>query len=216
MSTYELPLFPLNTVLFPGMFLPLHIFEERYKEMVTTCLTGRQPFGVVYIREGEAERGPLAEPHEIGCTARIVQVQRLEEGRLNIMAVGEDRFRIRALHREKPYLIGEVETYPFADRVGDPALERAAHALHDEVEAYLSLLSRLGKVEFDPDQIPDDARSLTFLAASVLQVPMDQKQSFLATDQTKQLARTLRREYRQETAVLRWLPEEDQGVFSLN
>lgn len=216
MDTYELPLFPLNTVLFPGMFLPLHIFEERYKEMIATCLTGQRPFGVVYIREGEAEDDQLVDPYEIGCTARIVQVQRLEEGRMNVMAVGEDRFRIRSLYREKPYLVGEVESYPFSDRDDDPGLVQAANALHGEVEAYLSLLARLGKVEFDPEQIPDDAHTLTFLAASVLQVPMEQKQGFLTMAQAKQLARTLRHKYRWETAVLRLLPEDDQGVFSLN
>ncbi|HQF70729.1 MAG TPA: LON peptidase substrate-binding domain-containing protein, partial [Promineifilum sp.] len=68
---YELPLFPLNLVLFPGMPLPLHIFEERYKEMVADCLRENRPFGVVLIAEGRAEGGAPARPHVVGCTAEI-------------------------------------------------------------------------------------------------------------------------------------------------
>ena len=85
---FELPLFPLNTVLFPGMPLPLHIFEDRYKQMINNCLEEKEPFGVVLIRNGKEALGPLAQPHSIGCTARIVEVQKLSDGRMNITSVG--------------------------------------------------------------------------------------------------------------------------------
>ena len=90
----DLPLFPLNTVLFPGMPLSLHIFEDRYKRMIGECIDSGNPFGVVLIKRGQEANGPLAEPHEIGCTARIIEVEPLSEGRMNIVVLGQKRFRI--------------------------------------------------------------------------------------------------------------------------
>ena len=89
-----LPLFPLNTVLFPGMPLGLYIFEERYKLMMAQCLQEEQPFGVVLIAQGKEAMGPAAEPHPVGCTAVITEVQKLNDGRMNIVAVGQERFHI--------------------------------------------------------------------------------------------------------------------------
>src|SRR5687767_13844296 len=100
----ELPLFPLNTVLFPAMPLKLHIFEERYKTMINECIDNNSPFGVLLIDTGADSGGPLAKPHLIGCTAHITRVQRLPFGRMNIMAVGRERFRVNALFQNKPYL----------------------------------------------------------------------------------------------------------------
>ncbi len=103
----ELPLFPLNSVLFPGATLPLHIFEERYKKMVNLCLERNSPFGVLLIRSG-SEAGETAEPFEIGTTARIVRVQHLDAGRMNLICLGEQRFRLSRQVSETPYLVGEV------------------------------------------------------------------------------------------------------------
>lgn len=105
----ELPLFPLNTVLFPGATLPLHVFEERYKQMINQCLASRTPFGVLLIRSGN-EVGTPTEPFEIGTTASIAHVQRLQEGRLNLVCVGGQRFRVLRTVSDEPYLVGEVET----------------------------------------------------------------------------------------------------------
>ena len=83
----NLPLFPLNTVLFPGMVLPLHIFEERYKLMMNRCLEQERPFGVVLIREG-AEVGEQAVPYDVGTTSVIAGVTRYDDGRMNIVSLG--------------------------------------------------------------------------------------------------------------------------------
>ncbi len=104
----RLPLFPLRTPLFPGMELPLRIFEERYKLMIDRCLEEGAPFGVALIRSGEEVGGP-AEPHDVGCTARVVTVQRFPDGRMNLVALGERRFRIAGLDTTEPYLAGDVE-----------------------------------------------------------------------------------------------------------
>ena len=80
----QLSLFPLNVVLFPGMPMPLHIFEERYKAMIGECVNREEPFGIILIKEGQEVGGP-ADPVKIGTTARIAQVERLDEYRVNIM-----------------------------------------------------------------------------------------------------------------------------------
>lgn len=104
----EIPLFPLNSVLFPGMTLPLHIFEERYKQMIGLCRENERPFGVVLIRVGE-EVGGQAEPFQIGTTAHIGSLEELDEGKLNIICEGGQRFRIASTLSREPYLVGEVE-----------------------------------------------------------------------------------------------------------
>jgi len=111
-----LPIFPLGTVLFPSSALPLHIFEERYKLMIASCLERDEPFGVALIKEGVEAGGP-AIPCEIGTTARITRVERLADGRMNIVTIGGRRFRILALDHRKPYLQAEVE---YIERTEDP------------------------------------------------------------------------------------------------
>jgi uncharacterized protein len=212
----ELPLFPLNTVLFPGMPLPLHIFEERYQEMIRLCLAEKRPFGVVLIREGQAEQGPLAEPYAIGCTADIIQVQKLDDDRLFIMTVGQDRFRIQSLDRQRPYLMGQVELLPLADGPTQ-LLQRAADRLYPLVLEYLTVLADVGKVEFDPEQIPTDPDDLGFLAASFIQLPTDEKQELLEAETAVELFQNLQSLYQEEVAIMRTMPRiDDVGLFSMN
>ncbi len=113
----ELPLFLLNSVLFPGTTLPLHIFEERYKLMIGRCLESKSPFGVLLIRSGK-EVGEVAEPFEMGTTAHIVRVQHLDEGRMNLVCLGEQRFRLSRSVSETPYLVGDVELLQSTDAEG--------------------------------------------------------------------------------------------------
>lgn len=212
---YNLPLFPLNTVLFPDMPLPLHIFEERYKLMINRCRQEERPFGVVLIQSGEAQHGPLAIPHSVGCTAKIANVQELSEGRLFIMAIGQERFRIVSVNKDNPYLIGTVEKAPLQGET-NARLPIATPQLHSLVVEYLQILSKIGKVEFDPTQIPTDPHSFLYLAASIIQLPLERKQSFLAADQAINLLYGLYNEYRDQVTLLRAMPPNDQGSFSIN
>jgi Lon protease-like protein len=212
---YEIPLFPLNTVLFPGMPLPLHIFEERYKEMIGRCIQESLPFGVVLVQEEISESGPPAKPHAIGCTAEIAQVQPLEEGRMLIMTIGRERFRIVDLKYDRPYLVGVVETAPLEREDGE-ILDRAAAHLHPLVTEYLTILARVGEVDFDVTQVPRDAEALIYLAATLIQLPQEDKQHLLATDRASMLLRRLYHHYKGEVALMRWMPESDQGIFSSN
>jgi uncharacterized protein len=215
MRAYQLPLFPLNTVLFPGMPLPLHIFEERYKEMINRCVARKRSFGVALIRSGVAEGGPPADPHLIGCTAHITQVQPLSQGRMFIMAIGHERFRILSLNHDQPYLVGEVEQYPLLPEARTH-LEQPAESLYPLVVDYLQVLSRLGQVELDTSQIPQDHKTLPYLAASLIQIPSGEKQTLLATDRASTLLNNLCTIYREQTAILRLMPVQDDELFSLN
>ena len=107
----ELPLFPLNTVLFPGQALSLHIFEERYKLMINRCLEKREPVGIVLIREGQ-EVGPPAVPYEVGTVATLVETERHESGELDVIAVGQERFMIHDILQRTPYIIGQITAIP--------------------------------------------------------------------------------------------------------
>ena len=107
----ELPIFPLNSVLFPGMMLPLHIFEPRYWEMIERCEREQIPFGVVLIHEGREVGGP-AIPHKVGTATRILRIERTDDARMNITTVGTQRFRILELDQSHSYLSAKVCPLP--------------------------------------------------------------------------------------------------------
>jgi Lon protease-like protein len=216
---YKLPLFPLNTVLFPGMPVRLHIFEDRYKEMMSLCLQRRRPFGVVLIRQGVEANGPLAEPHMIGCTAQIIQVEPLAMGRMNVTAVGEERFKILTLNYDSAYLAGIVESCPLNDQA-QPTLARVGERLRPWVERYLEMLTEAGNVEFDPTQLPDDPLGLAYLAAYLVQVPPAQKQELLAMNDApafvEAVGKLCRREVLFMDNILARAAAEENGPFSAN
>jgi Lon protease-like protein len=197
-----LPLFPLEqVVLFPGMPLPLRIFEERYKVMIGMCHVTDQLFGVVLIKEGR-EVGAPAQPERVGCTARIVQVERLPEGRMSILAVGEQRFRMSAPARVMPegYLVGDVQLLPDA-----PA--SVAGDLLDHVASELLKYERS-----QPSDVPTDPVALSYRVAASLRVHPKESQQLLEIDE-------IGSRLRHELALLR---RENQprlktvGPFSLN
>jgi Lon protease-like protein len=214
---YHLPLFPLNTVLFPGMPLPLHIFEQRYKTMISDCMRDHKPFGVVLIKSG-SEAGPAAEPYRVGTTARVVSLERLPEGRFNIETVGEDRFRILELQHDQPYLSAIVENFPVAG-VDSPAAPPLATRLKPWLTQYMTLLARAAETPFDPVRLPNDCAALAYLAAIVLQTPASAKQSLLTLPSLTELLERERHIYRNELAILKTLlnevPSEEQ-TFSAN
>ena len=112
MPTQWLPLFPLNVVLFPHMALPLHVFEPRYRKMIGDCLEEGHSFGVVAIREGR-ETGP-ATPYGVGTLAKIVRIDRLDDGRMNLLVMGASRFQIVETADDRPYLRGQIHIIPEA------------------------------------------------------------------------------------------------------
>ncbi|MCU0590968.1 MAG: LON peptidase substrate-binding domain-containing protein [Desulfobacterales bacterium] len=118
----RIPLFPLGLVLLPGMPLPLHIFEERYKQMITECLDESVPFGIVWF-DGQSIRS-------VGCTARVINVlHRYEDGRMDILTRGERRFFTEALVEEKPYIEADVHFIEDVEQTDDSESFEAARAL---------------------------------------------------------------------------------------
>jgi Lon protease-like protein len=217
----ELPLFPLHTVLFPGMPLPLHIFEERYKLMINQSIQQATPFGVVLIREGE-EIDEAALPYHIGTSALVTQAERLPDGRMNIHTIGYQRFRIHRFKRDKPYLVGLVEDFPLEED-GAPPSTRTLRAVRQRLEAYLLTLVDVLDVEYDFDNIPDEPVSLAFLTAIVLNLPADEKQDLLAIPDLRTLLRTEARLLSREKGLLEFMltqealmTDEQMSPFSIN
>ena len=160
----ELPLFPLRTVLFPHATLRLHVFEERYRIMVQDCLRTDTPFGIALIREGD-EVG-ASEPYLVGTVARIVEVERYDDGRMDIQVQGERRFRVREIDDARhPYLLGYVETI---DEHGDPdpqdpTVVEARDTFQALVQRHFERQRLNVQVAFAPDP-----RALSFTIANVL------------------------------------------------
>ena len=173
----ELPLFPLNVVLFPGQTLPLHIFEPRYRAMVQRCIENDTPFGVLLAQEGDDDG-----PHTIGTAAKITQVERLADGRMNILTVGTERFELRNVRlSDDQYLVGDVVAYPFKNDLDLPdTLQTDVAAL---LRQYLKQLAKFSGVEFKMRQFPEDATALAVFAAIAMQLPLEDKQELLCTEQ---------------------------------
>jgi len=218
-SMFELPLFPLNTVLFPGMPLPLRIFEERYKLMIRFCIENSQPFGVVLIRQGREALGPLADPYEIGCTARIIEVQPLAEGQMNIITLGENRFRIMSTYSRDGYLVGKVELFPL-EEASSEKMDPYAQRLLPWVRQYMQILSEASETDLEPGKLPADPVVLAYLAAVLVQIHPEQKQALLAEQRAVDLLDNIERIYRREVAMLQAIMDhgrrQDPGPFSLN
>ena len=175
---YTLPLFPLHTILFPQFPIQLHVFEERYKAMITNCITQAKPFGIVLIREGD-EVGSPAVPHEVGCAARIMAVRRFEDGRMNLLAIGEDRFRLLDYHAaDLPYLLGKVEIIEDFPHLPN-SFPRLVSELQERFRQYLALLSAHIQQTLPDFELPDDPTSLSFCVASVAMIPLPEKQRLL-------------------------------------
>ena len=160
----ELPLFPLNTVLFPGASVPLHIFEDRYKQMIGRCLAQKSPFGICLIKSGEEMGGP-ADTFPVGTTAQITAAQELEDGRLNIICLGGQRFRLLTQLAREPYLLAEVEilqTHVETDPVTLELAHTAGLLFADYLRLYLAISNqwaRAVEMPSEPDRLADHIAS---------------------------------------------------------
>ncbi|MEV4844790.1 LON peptidase substrate-binding domain-containing protein [Micromonospora matsumotoense] len=212
--TARLPVFPLATVLFPGLVLPLHIFEERYRHLVRD-LVGQpegapREFGVLAIRSGwEVAPGPgRATPgggevtlHEVGCTAELRQVTELDDGGFDIVTVGRRRFRVAEVDRESaPYLTAAVEWLP--EPTGpDEAAELLAARVIAVFRQYLGLI-RADPQELS-EQLPEDPTVLSHLVAATAVLTVADRQRLLAIDDTAARLRAELRLLNRESALLR-------------
>ena len=200
-----LPLFPLGAVLYPGMLLPLHIFEERYRQLVRDLLDGAEPrrFGVIAIRKGrETGIDGVHSLYEIGCTATLRRVEEREDGRFNIVSVGTRRFRLLTLDRTRPYLQGEVEM--LADEPADPAeAGPAVRVIQAAFREYLDALTEWGGATVRLEDLPDEPELLSFIVAAAMVIDLPERQAMLAEPDTLRRLAMQRALLSRETAMLR-------------
>ncbi len=177
----DLPLFPLNVVLYPGMALPLRIFEERYQLMMQRCLEGDKVFGVVLIREGK-EVGGAAVPFEVGTVARITDVVPQGGGRMHLSAIGEDVFQIVDVQQITPYMVGRVE---MLERTDESAPEDLTTRVAGHFRTYRSLLASLRGMGDGPVELEEDPQRLSYIVAAELMAGPREKQLLLETPSAK-------------------------------
>jgi Lon protease-like protein len=173
-----LPLFPLPLVLFPGVPLPLHIFEPRYREMLADCLAGDRRFGIVFAPEDDTD-GP--QRGAVGCIAVIQNTETLPDGRSNIIVVGDDRFAIaRLVAGVRPYLLGEVVIYGDVEEAPEPLVSLARQLR--EVFERVGRAARALADDRDPlPALPDDPAALSFTIASLIDLDPAGRQRLLAS-----------------------------------
>jgi len=171
----EIPLFPLNTVLFPGGPLPLRVFESRYLDMISRCMKEEAPFGVLLIRDGH-EAGP-ATTHHVGTLARVTDWYQGSDGLLGITAIGAERFRLRSAERQDDGLnIGEVEMLPPVPPMTLPDEYKALPHILD------SVLNDLGRLYEDLERRYDDGVWVAWRFVEILPIDLETKQAVLESD----------------------------------
>jgi uncharacterized protein len=205
--TEKLPLFPLGTVLFPGLVLPLHIFEDRYKQLVRDLADGPEPrrFGVITIREGrETGIDGVSALHDIGCTATLRDITEVDDGEYDIVTVGADRFRLRGIDESRPYLTGDIELLdePAGD---DAAAGLAAGAVQQAFRAYLNAIADQGAATITVPELPDEPLLLSYLVAASMIIELNDRQELLAQPDALHRLNAERALLTRETAILREL-----------
>ena len=179
----NLPLFPLHTVLFPGSTIPLNVFEDRYKTMINDCRATDDMFGVVLIKEGEEVGGPSI-PHKVGTVAKITNMREISGGRIYLSALGTERFKIREILQDTPYLnatveVGELDDDPYIPEI---ELESTKEAASTHVKHLLSISG--GWV--DRTRTPSHPVELSYFLAQLLQIDMAKKQDILGNNSCRE------------------------------
>jgi uncharacterized protein len=203
-DTIEMPLFPLNTVLFPGQVLPLHIFEDRYRLMIRQCLAETKPFGVVLIRRGR-EVGETAEPYMVGTVAHIKESTHLPDGTMNIVSVGTERFRIHRLIHDQPYLRGEVEIIPMIESADAETITTLARRVRHLVVRYIELIAEAAGLRIKVDTVPDTPQKVGYLAGIAMQIDNKEKQGLLDSATLSDILLAEITLLNRENALLTWM-----------
>jgi uncharacterized protein len=208
-----LPLFPLSTVLFPGMRLPLHIFEERYRLLAAHLQAQPEPrrFGVIAIRKGrEVGADGITALHDVGCVAEARQISPHPDGRFDVATVGAERFRLLRVDDSLPYFQGEAEMLPEQELPGGPAAPSAADALtfatrrvQAGFRAYLNALADRGGGVVNVAELPDEPLLLSYVVGAAMIIDLAERQSLLAAPTALERLRLERSLLVRESAMFR-------------
>jgi Lon protease-like protein len=206
----QLPIFPLNTVLFPGVSMPLHVFEDRYRALVHHLLTisdrSMRLFGIVAIREGyEVGRHGVQSVHRVGCVAQMTSVEPYADGRFDIEVVGRQRMRLDGLDTSGSYLVGDVELAEPPDDASPETLAEAEHALQTFV-AYRKQLSEMRGGDVLDGDFPSDPEYLSYSLAATCLLTLRERQTLLEASKPRERLVMLRQSLRQEMRAMRAIP----------
>jgi uncharacterized protein len=203
----RLPLFPLGTVLYPGLLLPLHIFEERYRQLMRDLLAGPEPqrFGVIAIRKGrETGVDGVSSLYDIGCTATLRQVVEQTDGTFDIVVAGTSRFRLHAIDDTWSYLRADVDVID--EETGDEAAaDVAVEGVQRGFHGYLAALAERGVAQQGALEMPDEPVLLSYLVAATMVIDLPVRQGLLAQPDAVARLDAERALLARETAMLRAL-----------
>ena len=203
-----MPLFPLNTVVFPGVVTPLHIFEERYRSLVRE-LSGIESvfdrvFGILAIREGyEVGDHGMQSAHRVGTLVQLTEVDAYEDGRYDIEVIGRQRLRVVESDNSGPFLRGEVELLPDTD---EPEAAAEAERALATFETYRAQLSELRGGPVLAGELPSDPAYLSYALASTCLLTLPQRQALLEAESAQLRLGMLRRTLHEEMRAMRALP----------
>jgi Lon protease-like protein len=206
----QLPIFPLNTVMFPGVSVPLHVFEDRYRALVHHLLSisdkSMRLFGIVAIREGyEVGQHGVQSVHRVGCVVQMTSVEPYEDGRFDIEVVGRQRLRLDGLDTSREYLVGDVEVLPEKQKQQPAALEEAVRAM-DTFEEYRRRLSELRGDDVLDGDLPRDPEYLSYSLAATCLLTLQERQALLEADTALDRLAMLRLAMREEMRAMRAIP----------
>jgi len=188
----ELPIFPLSVVLFPGVPLPLHIFEPRYRQMLSDIRAGNNLFGLCYFDASTSEKEIPPAGH-IGCVAEVTESQPLPDGRSNILTIGLIRYRIEEyVEREDPYLVARVSFFEDDDEDD----KRLRESSREVAESFTRIARAVRTINDERASLPDisdtEPQRLSFLVAAAMEVDSDVKMELLELRSTSERLRRLR------------------------
>ena len=204
-----LPLFPLNAVLVPGLVLPLHIFEPRYRELIEELLAmpdeDDREFGIIAVRDGrDIDRDGVLALYPVGTTAVLRSAERLDDGRYDVVTTGSRRFRIDSIDTSTPLVRAEVD---FLEDVSDDVDTVLAAQVAVRFAAYRAALSGQvideDELPTDPaEELPDDPTVLSYLVTAAMVLPPQERQDLLAADSTSERLTIARSLLRRETGLI--------------
>ncbi|MEP7088591.1 MAG: LON peptidase substrate-binding domain-containing protein [Nocardioidaceae bacterium] len=206
----QLPIFPLNTVMFPGVSVPLHVFEDRYRSLVHHLLTipdkSMRLFGIVAIREGyEVGQHGVQSVHRVGCVMQMTSVEPYEDGRFDIEVVGRQRMRLESMDTSGSYLVGDVETLTERTPKGADTAHEAARTL-GAFEEYRRRLSRLRGGEVLDGEMPQDPEYLSYSLAATCLLTLQERQALLEAESALERLIMLRHALLEEMRAMRAIP----------